>query len=493
MTIPSNETVEKAKKGLAARRPGGESKGSNDFDLRGYLDHYGVSISKEKSNGQGMIYVLKECPFNREHNRGEAHVQIGSDGKLGFACKHNSCSSYRWRDFRAKISGEESLLPFMTGQKTSKPKNSSMSRDTAPSIGDLRLCIDMNVDPGQFFTAEQACRWTGAYTRDHKKGVYRDLGRMAQKGFIRKDKYKHGGFRKPLEISSYDLEGDIQEEHFLDITLPLGIEELIRFKRNQLSVIAGRYDAGKSAFLFHLMKLNYERYQIVHFSSSEWDLNAIKERMDELRIPRPHENIQCYPMQDGYEDLIPPEPCIVLVDYIRTNDSPYEIDRQFYRILENLHGGTAFAAIQKHPFIDKPTGGQFAVHAPAHVILLDKLAKKNAYICKIFKAKMQSDLEGLFRVFGFKEGGWIIPYTKNWKIGEIKWGKSNDTNDINDTKNDGVKGGGPLTVKDKYKEKKESTKERKEKTELDSNDQAHDNDFNQDISKDAQGQMRFEV
>jgi hypothetical protein len=171
--------------------------------------------------------------------------------------------------------------------------------------------------------------------------------------------------------------------------------------------------------------LNYRRKKILHFSSPEWDQEAIKQRMDELGIERPHPNILCYPMLEGYEDLIPNEPCIVLVDYIRTNDSPYEIDRQFHRILQNLHGGVAFAAIQKHPGIDKPTGGQFAVHAPHHVILLDKLKDGDAYVCKIFKSKSDRDLEGVYRVFKF-EGRKLIPLMKEWKKGQIVWEKLDD-------------------------------------------------------------------
>jgi len=438
--IPTMETIERAKAKVAAGRNQDTEQSqinTGTLDLAAYLKHYGVGVIKSKTNNDKTIYVLKKCPFNPEHNHGEVHVSsVQSDGTLAFACKHNSCSGYHWKDFREKISGQDSLTQFMSNANRGGFKNKA----GAPTMSDLRLCLDMNVDPGQFFTSDQACRWVGAYTRDQKKAVYRDLGRLVQEHTIKKDKYKHGGFRKPLEISAYDLAGSIQQDHFINVALPLGIEQLIRFKRNQLSVIAGRYDAGKSALLFHLMKLNYEYHKIIHFSSSEWDIDSIKESLDELDIPRPHENIQCYPMQEGYEDLIPSEPCIVLVDYIRTNDSPYEIDRQFYRILENLHGGLAFAAIQKHPFIDKPTGGQFAVHAPSHVILLDKLANKNAYICKIFKSKSSKDLEGLFRVFGFKEDRSLIPYMKDWKKGEIRWGKTkdDDTNDTNDIKNNDV-------------------------------------------------------
>lgn len=503
--VPSNETIEKAKKGLAERRPSSESQDNNgEVDLRSYLVHYGVSIIKEKGNGKEKIFVLKECPFNPEHNRGEAHVQIGTDGKLGFRCKHNSCASYRWQDVRAKISGTDSLSQFMTGYTPTR-MNSYRSSDSAPTMGDLRLYLDMNIEPGQTFTTKDLCHGLGAHNRNDKKIVYARLSELAKEGLVRRDKYRQGCYRRVLEMEGYDLDGEIEESPLFDVTLCLDLHNLINIEPNQIAAISGRYDAGKSSFLFQLMELNYRDYKIVHFSSPEWGLNAIKERMDELGIPRPHENVKCYPMTDGYEDLIPQGPCIVLVDYLRTNDSPYEIDRQYHRIFQNLNGGVAFTAIQKHPFIDKPTGGQFAVHAPQHVILLDQL-KDSAYICKIFKSKNEKSIAGLYRVFGFKEGRRLVPYMKDWKKGEIKWNKSeedkpkNDTNDTNDTKKDSVITRGPCTDIDinKEREKEKRTKKEKEKEdpEVENKDQAPNNDFKEDISKnkeDAQGQVRLEI
>jgi hypothetical protein len=305
-------------------------------------------------------------------------------------------------------------------------------KGSAPVMADLRMFLDMAIDPGQPFTSEAVCKGLGAYSREHKKQVYMGLSRLVQDGVIKKDQYKHGGFRKPLLIVPYDLGGAIEVNELIDIKLPLDLHNLMRIGRNHLVCIAGRYDAGKSSFLYHVMQLNYRSRRVVHFASDEWDLSAIQQRLDELHIERPHPHVSCYPMQEGYEDLIPPEPCIVLVDYIRTQTDPRDIDRQFYRILQNLKGGVAFAAIQKHPGLDRPTGGQFAVHAPHHVLLLDKLKDGNAFVCKIFKTKSEKDLEGLFRVFGFKEGRCLVPYMKDWKKGEIKWTNTQDNKDNDD-------------------------------------------------------------
>lgn len=339
------------------------------------------------------------------------------------------------------LAQEESLLKFIQGVRRTHERKERPEPKGGPSMADLRLYMDMDIRPGQSFTSRNVCDGLGAYQREHKKIVYAYLSRLAQEGTLKKDKYIHGGFRKPLEIPGYDLGSAIQANELFGVNLPLDLHNLLKIEPNQLVAISGRYDAGKSAFVWHTIALNYEQHKIVHFSSPEWDADAIKVRMDELGIPRPHPNIRCYPMEQGYEDLIPNEQCIVLVDYIRAATGDFaDIDRQFHRIFENLHGGVCFTAIQKHPGLDRPVGGQFAIHAPHHVILLDKI--KRGYVCKVFKSKSEKDLEGLFRIFTFTDGRQLVPRMDNWKKGEIKWEEPkevpNDNND-NDDNNDNEK------------------------------------------------------
>jgi hypothetical protein len=447
----------------------GEKMPGEDFDergdLRGLLEKHDWTFKRTGNDGREQW---------ARPGKSKGHSATLTDGKIFYCFSSNGQpfeSGKGYGPFAVYATLEHNGDFSEASRALSEQGYGTRGYDTkpgakgAPSMADLKLYMDFNIDPGQFFTAEEVCRGLGAYKKEQKAAVYRDLSRLVQQGDIKKDKYKHGGFRRVLDLQAYDLDGDIEAINLFNLELPLDLHNLVSIEPNQLVAVSGRYDAGKSAFLFHVMALNYRQRKIVHFSSPEWHLGAIKKRLDELGIPRPHSNVACYPMQEGYEDLIPPEPCIVAVDYIRTNDSPYEIDRQFHRIFQNLQGGVCIAAIQKHPGIDRPTGGQFAIHAPHHVVLLDKL-KDSAYICKIFKTKSERDLEGLYRTFGFKEGRRLVPYMEDWKKGEIKFSKSNDTNDskpikaIKPIKKDDSNGGGPHGHKEIYKEreKKESKK-----------------------------------
>jgi hypothetical protein len=172
-------------------------------------------------------------------------------------------------------------------------------------------------------------------------------------------------------------------------------------------------------------------------------------------------------MQPGYEDMIPQGRCIALIDYIRADQNPFETDAQIQRILKNLNGGVAIFATQKHPGLDRPVGGQFAVHASHHIVLLDKW--RELFTCKIYRTKNERNLEGVYKTFKISAGKRLYPVMDGWKLGTIKWdheSKTNDGNDNNDNidnTNNVVKRGGPPVRKENNKEKKERSKEKKER------------------------------
>jgi len=391
-----------------------------DFDERGDIRSL---LEKHGWTSKGFTNDNREKWARPGKERGKAHSATLTDGKIFYVFSQNGQPFEAGQGYGPF--GVYAVLEhngdFSAASKALEVQGYGTQTKTGLSMADLKLYMDMNISPGQSFTSKNICDGLGAYRREEKKTVYTYLSRLAAEGIIKKDKYLHGGFRKPLEISGYDLGGNIQTTKAFGARLPLDLHNLIHIEPNHLMVIAGRYDAGKSSFLWHTMALNYEHHKIVHFSSPEWSIDAIKRRMDELHIPRPHPNVMAYPMEPGYEDLIPHEPCIVLVDYLRPVNEFADIDKQLYRIFENLRGGVCFAAVQKHPGIDRPVGGQFSTHAPHHVILLDKA--KEGYLCKILKSKSERNLEGLFRFFDFNKDRRLTPRMDDWKKGDIQWDK----------------------------------------------------------------------
>ena len=464
MTIPSKETIEKAKKGLTARRPGVEAiQGNNgEVDLKSYLDHYGVSIIKEKNNGQGRIYVLKQCPFNPEHNNGEVHTSVAPDGTLGFACKHNSCASYNWHAFREKISGQDSLSQFMAGY-TPTNVNSYRSSDSDPSMAEIRRYIELDIAPGQTFRSEDICRGLAVFnSRSGRSRIYKALERMGETGEVKRDRWaKRGYWKRIVKVEPSDIWAEDVTGIDFEINLIMEAHNLIKVKQNQIFTFIGDKGAGKSWAELNVAALNKGRCPILHFRSPELDNLELRERCETLGIKKG--DIEFYKLDPGFEDAIPEGPCIALIDYLRIGeDSPTYIDTQLHRILESLKGGVAFVGLQKHPKFDRPTGGQFAIHAPHHNILLDNTQKARS-IFKILNSKSGNHLTGVFRTYKIpldgSMAGQFVPLMDNWKKEGIVFDKPSESKgyqgkkDIKDEKTP------PL-----YKERK---KQRKKEQHLD--------------------------
>jgi hypothetical protein len=52
--------------------------------------------------GTGYRWELESCPFNPDHDRGEAWVAVMPNGAKAAGCRHNSCT-WKWSDLRAKV------------------------------------------------------------------------------------------------------------------------------------------------------------------------------------------------------------------------------------------------------------------------------------------------------------------------------------------------------------------------------------------------------
>ena len=73
-----------------------------DFDPVRYAEAHGATVAKVKSGWldpkgkRWTLAILEECPFNADHNRGEAWVGVADSGERGFGCPHDGCKNNGW-------------------------------------------------------------------------------------------------------------------------------------------------------------------------------------------------------------------------------------------------------------------------------------------------------------------------------------------------------------------------------------------------------------
>ena len=78
----------------------GHRKSAADFDPVRYAEAHGSKVLRTKSWHGGTLATLAVCPFNADHDRGEAFVGVQANGARYFACKHESCKGNDWHTLR---------------------------------------------------------------------------------------------------------------------------------------------------------------------------------------------------------------------------------------------------------------------------------------------------------------------------------------------------------------------------------------------------------
>ena len=68
------------------------------FDVEAFIDRHLV-VGKHKSDAAGEVWELRPCPFNAEHDQGEAFIRRDADGTLSAGCQHDSCV-WQWAELR---------------------------------------------------------------------------------------------------------------------------------------------------------------------------------------------------------------------------------------------------------------------------------------------------------------------------------------------------------------------------------------------------------
>jgi hypothetical protein len=84
-----------------AQTTGGNGSGST-FDVEDFMRDHGLHVRKHKRESGGDLWELEVCPFNVEHDKGEAFVTRAASGALLAGCHHNGCT-WRWEDLRDRL------------------------------------------------------------------------------------------------------------------------------------------------------------------------------------------------------------------------------------------------------------------------------------------------------------------------------------------------------------------------------------------------------
>lgn len=87
-----------------ASKNGQHTSTAGKIDVPAYCADYGVEIRDIKQEAGRTIFTLNRCAFNPNHgSKGETSIVQADGGLTTFHCKHNSCGSKTWQDFKAVV------------------------------------------------------------------------------------------------------------------------------------------------------------------------------------------------------------------------------------------------------------------------------------------------------------------------------------------------------------------------------------------------------
>jgi len=170
----------------------------------------------------------------------------------------------------------------------------------------------------------------------------------------------------------------------LRVDWPLMIGDYFNTYSKNICVLAGAFDAGKTAFLLDFIKRNMHKWE-VHYFNSEMSPEELRMRLDKHEdLVLDDWNFTAYERTDHYNDVIKPD-AINIIDYIENNDNFYRIGDRIKEIHEKLGKGIAIIALQKEHGALFGRGGEFTAQRARLYVSIDK------GVARIVKAKNRKD------------------------------------------------------------------------------------------------------
>jgi hypothetical protein len=108
------------------------------FNLDDFISRHGIAITRVSDWNGGRRFVLETCPWNPDHNRGEAYIVQLASGAIAAGCHHNSCSGKGWHELREQFEPGyqerreeyQSKKDHFNSSKESQQQNSSNSSNS---------------------------------------------------------------------------------------------------------------------------------------------------------------------------------------------------------------------------------------------------------------------------------------------------------------------------------------------------------------------------
>ena len=180
-------------------------------------------------------------------------------------------------------------------------------------------------------------------TKQEKGAAKACILRELEKGNIEKYGKKRGVYRKP-DYECEEIDWINADDTTIKIILPLDLHKHVALYGGDMILVAGKWNAGKSAWLMEMARLNLDIWKM-DFLTSEMKGPRFKKRM---RLMREHlgtdwdkfnEQVRVRGRSGGFHDVIEAQK-LTMIDYLHLNEDFFrlgthlkEIEKKFQKQL----------------------------------------------------------------------------------------------------------------------------------------------------------------
>lgn len=156
----------------------------------------------------------------------------------------------------------------------------------------------------------------------------------------------------------------------LAVKYPFGIERYFKTYPGNVIAIAGAADAGKTAFLLNLIRLNMGDFSI-YYQTSEMGAPELASRLEKFEgVALEDWDFIAEGRSRDFADVIRPD-CINIVDYLELAGDFYMVADYLKQIHDKLSSGIAVVALQKKRGAELGRGGDFGLEKPRLYLSMD--------------------------------------------------------------------------------------------------------------------------
>jgi hypothetical protein len=205
-----------------------------------------------------------------------------------------------------------------------------------------------------FFLTSDVFNGLQLTSRQDQKNCSLALLRMCKAGEIERYGERRGTYRVvDRQCDEIDFLGVTDKA--VDIRWPFQLENMVKILPKNIIVIAGEPNAGKTAFLLNVVRMNQDRHKISYFSS-EMGPVEFKDRLVNFEYLLNSWKFSPKERTSNFADVIDPDG-LNIIDFLEITDEFYKVGGLIREIYDKLNKGVAVIALQKNRGADFGLGG----------------------------------------------------------------------------------------------------------------------------------------